>query len=117
MPGVRFLREERVVRRLLLLTVMALVSTGCGAMNTMTEGFQHSQEVANDLGGAVGSKPFVGFNWNNGSLTNVTITFDGIPPGKTNEELAALSRSAIRARFKQEPQNIVLGFRIAGQGQ
>jgi hypothetical protein len=105
------------VKRLILLTVLALGAAGCGAMNTMTEGFTHSQEVAGDLGGAVGSRPFVGFNWNNGSLTNVTVTFDGIPAGKTTEELAALSRSSIRAKFKQEPQNIVIGFRIAGQSQ
>ena len=105
------------MKRLLLLTVLALIAAGCGAMNTMTEGFKHSQEVADDLGGAVGSRPFVGFNWNNGSLTNVTVTFDGIPAGKTTDEIAALSRSSIRARFKQEPQNIVIGFRVAGGGQ
>lgn len=105
------------MRRLLLLTVLTLAAAGCGAMNTMTEGFNHSQEVADDLGGAVGSKPFVGFNWSNGSLSNVTVTFEGIPAGKSTEEIAALSRNSIRARFKQEPQNIVISFRLAGGGR
>jgi hypothetical protein len=105
------------VKRLLLLTVLTLIAAGCGAMNTMTAGFKHSQEVADDLGGAVGSRPLVGFNWNNGSLTSVTITFDGIPAGKTVDELAALSSSSIRAKFKQELQDIVIGFRVAGRSQ
>ncbi|HEV2801824.1 MAG TPA: hypothetical protein VGW12_15215 [Pyrinomonadaceae bacterium] len=105
------------MKRLLLLTVLLLTVAGCGAVGTMTEGFKHSQEVADDLGKATGSKPFVGFNWNNGSLTNVTVTFDGIPAGRTTEEIAALSRSSIRARFKQEPRNIVIGFRLPGKNQ
>jgi hypothetical protein len=109
------LQEDHVVKRLLLLTFIALMAAGCGVMGTMSEGFKHSQEVADDLGKAVGNNPFVGFNWNNGSLTNVTVTFDGIPTGRTTEEVAALSRSSIAARFQQEPQNIVISFRLPGK--
>lgn len=103
------------MRRLLLLTFFVIMAAGCSAVDTMSEGFKHSQEVAADLEKATGSRPFVGFNWNNGSLTNVAVTFDGIPAGKTTEELVALSRSSITDRFKQEPQNIVIGFRISGK--
>jgi hypothetical protein len=110
------LRGIALVRRLLLLTFLVLMMGGCGVVGTMGEGFKHSQEVADDLEKAIGKKPFVGFNWNNGSLTNVTVTFDGIPAGKTTEEIAGMSRSAVGARFKQEPQTIVISFRLPGKG-
>ena len=104
------------MKRLLLLTFIVLMVTGCSAIDTMSEGFKHSQEVANDLEKAIGTKPFVGFNWNNGSLTNVTVIFEGIPAGKTTEEIGVLSRSSISTRFKQQPQNIVISFRLPGKG-
>ena len=103
------------MKRLLLLTFFALMVAGCSAVSTMKEGFKHTQEVADDLEKAIGKKPLVGFNWNNGALTSVTVTFDGIPAGRTTEEIAALSRSSISARFRQEPQNIVIAFRLPGK--
>ena len=103
------------MRRFILLTILVLLTSGCGVVDTMSEGFNHSQEVAGDLETATGSKPFVGFNWHNGTLMDVTVTFDGIPAGKTTEEIAALSRSSIGARFKQEPQNIVISFSLPGK--
>ena len=95
------------------LVLLALL-IGCESVDTMTEGFKHSQEVAGDLEGAVGSKPFVGFNWANGALVNVSVTFEGIPAGRSAEQIAQLSRDAIAARFKQKPRQIVIGFTIPG---
>ena len=103
------------MKRLSALTLIVLMAAGCGVLSTMSEGSEHSQEVADDLGKAIGSKPFVGFNWSNGSLTNVTVTFDGIPAGRTTEEIATLSRGSIAARFKREPQNIIVSFRLPGK--
>ena len=103
------------MKRLSLLIFFVLIAIGCNAINTMREGANHSQEVADDLGKAIGTKPFVGFNWTNGSLTNVTVTFDRVPAGKTTEEIAALARDSISARFKEEPQNITISFVFSGK--
>lgn len=88
--------------------------SSCGAYDTMTEGFKHSQEVATDIEKTVGSKPFVGFNWSNGSLASINLTFVGIPPEKPVPEIVSLARKSITARFKEEPRQIVISFSVSG---
>ena|SRR4249919_514807 len=95
--------------------VLAVWLSGCGAVDTVTEGFKHSQEVAVDLEKSVGSKPLVGFNWSNGSLVNVSINFDGIPSGASVEQIAHLSQQSVAARFKQPPKQVVISFVVPGE--
>lgn len=102
------------MRSILLPLVLAASLAGCGAVDTITEGFKHSQEVAGDLERSVGSKPFVGFNWSNGSLTNVSVNFEGIPAGISAEQIAQLSRQSIATRFKQSPKQVVISFVVPG---
>ena len=83
---------------------------GCGMMSTVTEGFKQSAAVADDLNTALGAKPRVGFNWNNDTLTNVTIAFASPPAGKTLDEIAAAARAAVKQEFKQTPRKIQLAF-------
>lgn len=99
-------------RYLVALLVSALLLSGCDAASTLKEGMAQSQAVASDLEKSVGSKPYVGFNWNNGTLTSITVNFEGIPGDKPVTEIADLARSAIKRQFKQEPRQIVLGFSI-----
>ncbi len=96
------------------LLFLLLLLAGCGAVDSMTDGFKHTQEVANDLENAVGSKPFVGFNWNNGSLTNVSVTFGEVPKGKKIEELIEISRKSISKYFKQVPNQVIVAFSVDG---
>ena len=105
------------MRKWLAIAALTVALSGCGAVDSMKEGFQHSQEVATDLEKAVGHKPFVGFNWRNGSLVNVSVTFNGIPLQKSNEEIVALARTSIAARFRQRPEQIVISYAVAGSGQ
>ena len=102
------------MRSFVLGVALAAVLAGCSAVDTMAEGLKHSQEVASDLERSVGSKPFVGFNWSNGSLVNVSINFDGIPAGISIEEVAKQSRQSIAARFKQVPKQVVISFSVPG---
>jgi hypothetical protein len=104
-----------VVRKLFFSILVSLMVVGCGAVDSMKEGFKHSQEVASDLEKSVGEPPFVGFNWMNGSLTNVSVTFKGVPAGKTNQEIISLARTSIAARFKQQPEQIVISFAVSGR--
>jgi hypothetical protein len=102
------------VKKLVLIVALGVLLSGCDALNTMSEGLKNSEGVASDLEKSVGSKPFVGFNWNNGSLTNVSVTFEGVPSGKTVQQIATLSRAAIASHFKQPPQKIVISFALPG---
>jgi len=96
----------------LIFSVLLIFVVSCGAVDSMTEGFEHKREVEADLEKALGQKPFVGFNWSNGSLTTVSVTFSGVPKNKSIGEIVKLSRGSIAAHFKQKPTEIVVAFAI-----
>lgn len=98
--------------RLLFPILVAATLTACNAVDTMTEGFAHSKAVADKLEKAVGVKSFVGFNWNNGSLTSVSVTFEGIPKDVVLADIAAKSKQTIVEEFKQTPKQVVISFSI-----
>ncbi len=102
------------MRSMVLGLMLSATLAGCNAVDTVTEGFRHAQEVAGDLEKSVGDRPLVGFNWSNGSLANVSVNFDGIPPGKSVEQIAQLSQRSIAARFKQSPKQVVISFTVSG---
>ena len=83
---------------------------GCNAVDSMKEGFEHSNAVAADLEKSLGSKPFVGFNWANGVLVNVNVEFGVRPAGKSLDEIEAATRDAVKKEFAQAPRKIVLAF-------
>jgi hypothetical protein len=96
------------------IAIVALASSlaGCGAVELISNGLSYSKAVASDLEQATGVKPEVGFNWHNGSLETVTVTFPKIYAGKPLEELARTVREVVAKDFKQTPDTIVLGFSL-----
>jgi hypothetical protein len=92
--------------------VLVALIAACGPLDTMKEGFAHSKAVSDELERSLGLKSFVGFNWNNGSLTSVNVTFQGIPANISLAEIAAKSKQAIAAEFKQTPKQVVIAFSI-----
>lgn len=84
--------------------------TGCDAVDSLRHGLEHAQAVSAELEQSLGIKPFVGFNWNNGYLTQVSITFESVPANFTPTEIAAISRTAIRQEFDQDPERILVSF-------
>jgi hypothetical protein len=93
--------------------IFALTLAACGAVDTMTEGFKHAKAVESDLEGSTGVRPQVGFNWKNGSLVLVTVTYPRIIDSKPLRDLAEAARTAVDREFKQTPGNIVLAFALA----
>jgi hypothetical protein len=93
--------------------VFALALAACGAVDTMTEGFKHAKAVESDLEGSTGVRPQVGFNWKNGSLVLVTVTYPRLVESKPLHDLAEAARTAVDREFKQTPGNIVLAFAVA----
>jgi hypothetical protein len=96
----------------MLVVVGFLALAGCDAVDTIKEGMNHANAVSARLESSLGTKPAVGFNSNNGELTNVTVTFAG-EPRFSLDEIADKTREAVRAEFKQTPKHITLSFEIA----
>jgi uncharacterized protein YceK len=99
--------------RVAVLLIVALGLAGCDSVNTLTDGLKHSRAVESDLEAAVGMRPQVGFNWSNGSLTMVTVTFPRIEQKRSLPELADTVRQVVAKNFQQTPRDIVLGFSLA----
>ena len=102
-----------MIKHLLAICVFllgVLCIAGCDAVDSMKNGLEHSEAVSASLEKSLGEKPFVGFNWNNGSLTAVSVTFSGVPKDRSLAEIADLSRTAVLKEFKQEPKQIVISF-------
>ena len=91
---------------------LALGLVACGVMDTMVDGFKHVRALESEFERTVGSKPQVGFNWNNGRLLQVTVTFPQLIETRPMRELAETVRAAVTKEFKQAPENIVLGFSL-----
>ena len=98
--------------RVLAMTVLPLALAACGPVDTLKEGFAHSQAVSADLEKSLGLKSFVGFNWSNGELQNVNVTFDGLPSNVPLADIAAKTREAVVAEFKQTPSQVVIAFAL-----
>jgi len=94
---------------ILLLTVAL---AGCDAVNTLRDGLKHTKAIESDLAEKTGVKPNVGFSWNNGTLTSVTVSFPKLYEEKPLRELAALTRVAVTKEFKQTPKTILLSFAL-----
>lgn len=110
---------KKSIGSILVLLLLPLLLSSCGAVDSIKSGvdsiksgFEHSQAVAADLEKAIGKKPFVGFNWNNGSLSDVSITFDSIPAHKSLPEIYEAAKQSIQTQFKQQPQKIIISFAV-----
>ncbi len=101
-----------MARNLIALALLAGCVAGCGLVDAVFDGFKHAKAVENDLFAMVGVKPAVGFNWHNGRLTSVTVTFPNLLQDKPLQELADAARTAVGKEFKQRADNIVLAFSL-----
>jgi hypothetical protein len=84
--------------------VLIVMITACDAVDSLKEGFAHSQVVSDRLEKTVGLKPFVGFDW--------SVKFQGIPPNGAISDIAEKAKQAISAEFKQTAKQIVISFSI-----
>ena len=91
---------------------LALLLTACGPIDSLKEGFNHSEAVSAELEKSIGVKASVGFNWDNGSLTSVSVTFQGLPSDIGLADIAAKAKAAVIAEFKQTPRQVVIAFAI-----
>ena len=101
--------------RIAALLVFAASLAACDMISTLTDGLSYARAVESDLEATTGLKPEVGFNWKNGRLVQVTVTFPRLYDAKPLRDVAATVRAAVGKEFKQTPENIVLSFEL-GKG-
>ncbi|GLH75410.1 hypothetical protein SSBR45G_03180 [Bradyrhizobium sp. SSBR45G] len=83
-------------------------------VDAVSNGLAYSRAVEADLLAETGVRPAVGFNWNNGTLTSVMVTFPKLYTDKPLPELSETVRAAVIKEFKQSPKQLVLGFAVNG---
>ena len=98
--------------KIFALGMFAIVLTACDVTSTLTEGSKQARAVESALETSTGVKPNVGFNWQNGHLTSVTIIFPAIPETKPLRELADEVRATVGKEFKEGANNVVLAFSL-----
>jgi hypothetical protein len=98
--------------RIFAVGLIAVILVACDATSTVTEGFKQARSVESDLETATGVKPNVGFNWQNGKLTSVTVIFPALPETKPLRELADEVRAIVGKEFKEGANNVVLAFSL-----
>lgn len=103
------------MHKALAVAVLALGLSSCGIVGSFVDGIKYAKAVEEDLEQATGLKPAVGFNFNNGRLQSVTVTFPHLYDEKPVHELAEVVRATVKKEFKRTPENIVLAFAL-GRG-
>ncbi|WP_245334925.1 hypothetical protein [Bradyrhizobium mercantei] len=111
-PSARSGTVGGMVRNLFVLALLAGCAAGCGLVDAVFDGFKHAKAVENDLFAMVGVKPAVAFNWHNGRLTSVTVTFPNLLQDKPLQQLADAARTAVGKEFKQRADDVVLAFSL-----
>jgi hypothetical protein len=84
-------------------------------ISTLVDGVKQARAVESDLQEMTGLKPQVSFNWSNGRLVTVTVTFPQLYESRPLRELAGTVRIALAKQFKQTPENVLLAFAL-GKG-
>src|SRR5690348_16462185 len=79
--------------RFAAILAFALGLSACDVVSTVTEGFKEAKAVESELEQSTGMRPQVGFNWSNGRLVSVTVSFPRLYDGKPLGELAQAVRS------------------------
>lgn len=98
--------------RIIAIIVMAASLAACDMVSTLTNGMRHVNAVEAALQLQTGLKPDVGFNWRNGRLVLVTVTFPSLYERKSLRALSEDVKAVVRQEFEQTPDKIVLGFAL-----
>jgi len=85
-------------------------------VDAVFDGLRQARAVESDLAQTTGVKPAVAFNWRNGRLTSVTVTFPKLMEDRPLHELAEAARTAVGKEFKQRADNVVLAFSLGPTG-
>ena len=102
--------------RFAAVVALAFGLAACGAISTLVEGWKYAKSVESDLESTTGVKPSVGFNWSNGRLLTVTVTYPHLYERKPLAALAETVRRSVESHFQQKPADIMLCFSLRPSG-
>jgi hypothetical protein len=100
------------MHKVIAVVVLAAGLAACDMISTVADDFKYAKAVQGDLEQVTGLKPEVNFNWHNGRLVLVTVTFPRVYDAKPLRELAETVRAAVGKEFRQVPENIELAFSL-----
>jgi hypothetical protein len=103
------------MHKAIAVAILSIGLAACGIVGSLVDGIKYAKAVEDDLEQLTGLRPGVGFNFNNGRLQSVTVTFPRLYDGKPVRDLAEATRAAVKKEFKQTPEDIVLAFTL-GKG-
>ncbi len=98
--------------RIAAILAVAVSLAACDMFSTLIDGWKYTKAVEADLAVSIGMKPQVGFNWRNGRLVRVTVTFPRLYEAKPLREVAEIVRRSVASNFKQTPDDIDLAFSL-----
>jgi hypothetical protein len=100
------------MRKAMIIVLLSAGLAACGVVSGLVDGLKYAKAVEDDLEQLTGLRPAVGFNFNNGRLTSVTVNYPRLYNGKPLRELAQVTRAAVIKEFQQTPDNIILAFSL-----
>src|ERR1700726_2913626 len=89
------MQQEHAMHKTVAIVVLAAGLAACGVIDTLMDGFKYAKAVETDLEQQTGLRPGVGFDWSNGQLTSVSVTFPRLVDTKPVRELADAVRAAV----------------------
>lgn len=96
-------------RRATAAVLVLVAAIACDMATSFKETLDESKAVADAIEKQAGARPSVGFRYNNGSLTSVTVQFRTVPAMGV-AELERVARAAVRDNFKNEPKTLEISF-------
>lgn len=97
-----------------LIVGVVLLLAACNVVESFSEMQAQAEAAAVLIERDVGTKPFMGWNINNGTFTNLNVVFDGTQVAALSvRELESKVRKAVSSSFKQQPQQLLVSARWA----
>jgi hypothetical protein len=102
------------MKRFALSFLTAVLLASCGVAETITEMNEQASRTADELEGSLGTRPHIGWNVNNGTLTYVNVYFENIDDRSVSvAELSDQVKTAVAETIEQTPAELVVSVAIA----
>ena len=99
--------------QLIPLFLIAVILSGCSAADNLQGMFEKQQAVTADVDKALGVSSQIGWNWHNGTLTDVTVAIPAPKvTGTTVSELTEVIEPIIDKHFEKKPRVLYVAVTV-----
>ena len=93
--------------------LVVLLVTSCGVVESFKEMIEQTNKTADVLEGSLGTRPQIGWNIENGVLTNVNVYFEKIDDASVSvAELTEQVKAAVAENIEERPAELVVSVAI-----